>query len=265
MKKLIVVISAILVLFAFAAVTKNLAATLAISAGVRAVTGVKLNIKSVNIGVFKTLVDIKGLEMFNPAGFEDMLMANAPEIYVDYNLGDLLRKKAHFEEVRFDLEELVVVKNKEGELNLDSLKVVKKKEDDAGISKKKKAPALQIDVLELKVGKVIYKDYSAGGPPKIREYNVNINARYKNIDDPRAFGRLVLFNALVSTGVSDLANFDVVSLGEGLGDTLGGAASKAAGKAAGKALETTEGVAKGVKEATEKAAGAIKDMLPFGK
>jgi len=257
MKKLIIVV---LILFAIIAVTKNLVTKIVISAGVRAITGLELNIKSVNIGIFETLIGINGLEIFNPDGFEDRLMADAPEIYVDYNIGELLKKKVHFSEMRLDIKELVVVKNKKGELNLDSLKVVKKKES-ADAKKIRKKSNLEIDVLQLKIGKVTYKDYSSGRTPKVREYSLNINERYRDIKDSRTFARLVLFKALVNTGISDIVNFDMISLGEGLGDTLG-SASKVAGKTTGKVLEATGDAAK---EVTEKTTNVIKSILPFGK
>ena len=258
MKKLIVVILVLLVLFT---ITKNFMAKVVISTGVRAITGLKLSIKSVDIGIFRTLINIKGLEIFNPDGFEDRLMADAPEIHVDYNLGDFLRKKAHFEELRLNLKKLIVIKNREGELNLNSLRVVKKKERDSSVSEKGKVSRLEIDSLELKIEKVIYKDYSTSGSPKVREYDVNINERYQNIKDPKTFVNLILFKALINTGISDVTNFDLVSLGQGLGDTLG-AASKTAGKTAGKVLGTTGDTVKGV---TEKTVDTIKDMVPFGK
>ncbi len=257
MKKLIIII---LILFAIVAVTKNFVAKIVIFTGIRAITGLELNIKSVNIGIFETLIDIKGLEIFNPEGFEERLMADAPEIYADYDIGDLLKKKVHFSEIRLDLKELVVVKNREGELNINSLKVVKKKQS-AEAKAGRKRSNLEIGVLQLKIGKVTYKDYSSGRTPKVREYDLNINERYQDIKDIRMLARLILFKALVDTGISNITNFDVASLGEGLGDTLG-SALKVTGKTAGKVLETTGDVAK---EVTEKAANVIKSILPFGK
>ena len=155
--KLKTIISVTIVLIAVFAITKNLVAKVMISNGVQAITGLKLNMKSVNIGIFRTSIHIKDLEIFNPSGFKDSFMLDAPEVYVDYNLGDFLRKKAHFEEIRLELKELIVVKNAEGELNLKSLNVVKKKKEDNAPEKKKSS--FEIDVLELKIGKVIYKDY----------------------------------------------------------------------------------------------------------
>ena len=81
-----------------------------------------------DIGIFKTLIGINELQLYNPSGFVDELMFDVPEIYVDYDLGAFMKGRTHLEEVRLHLKEFIVVKNEAGELNLDSLKVVKEEE-----------------------------------------------------------------------------------------------------------------------------------------
>ena len=88
-----------------------------------------------------------------------------PEIYVDYDLPAIVKGKVHLTEVRINLKEFMVVKNEKGELNLDSLNVVqeqqprKKRAKEPEPKEEGKEPDLQIDVLELKIGKVIYKAF----------------------------------------------------------------------------------------------------------
>ena len=128
-------------------------------------TGLKLSIRSMDVGVFKSLIGINGLQLHNPEGFEDKLMIDLPEIYVDYNLGAFMKGKTHLEEARLHLKEFTVVKNEAGVLNLNALKVVKSTEegkeetpkaekDDEEKSdeekQKTKMPDIQIDLLELK-------------------------------------------------------------------------------------------------------------------
>ena len=246
---------------------KNIIAKTAISAGVKAITGLKLNMKSLNIGVFKSLISIKGFKLFNPPGFfEDRLMIDMPEIYVDYDLKALLKGKVHLEELRLDLKEFIVVKNHKGELNLDSLKTIglKKSASEKPTGKKSKASNLQIDILELKIGKVIYKDYYNRTRPRIREFRVDINERYENINDPRKFTNLIVLKALMNTSIASLTDFDLGVLEDGLGDTLG-VASKIVEGTAGTALKVGEKITDTAKEATEKVTETIKDILPFGK
>lgn len=266
MKKLfaIIIISALIIMPIFA---KNIIAKTVISVGVKAITGLELDMKSLDIGVFKSLISIKGLKLFNPPGFfEDRLMIDMPEVYIDYDLKALLKGKVHLEELRLDLKEFIVVKNHKGKLNLDSLKTIrlKKPASEKPTRKKSKASNLQIDILKLKIGKVIYKDYYNRTRPRIREFKVNINERYENINDPRKFANLIVFKALVNTSVDSLADFDLGVLEHGLSDTLG-AALKIVEGTVGTTLKAGEKITDTAKEATEKVRDAIKSILPFGK
>lgn len=274
---------------------KNMIIKTSVSAGVKAMTGLKLSIGSMNVGVFKSLIGINELKLHNPQGFEDDLMIDLTEIYVDYNLGAFMGGKAHLEEVRLNLKEFLVVKNADGQLNLDSLKVVKETEGeevekDNEKKEKTEMPDLQIDLLDMKIGTVIYKDYSKGTPPKERVFNVNINERYENITDPQSFVRLIILKALKNTTIASLTNFDLEKLQSGISGTVKKTAEMAqvakdraieAGKDAsekaketaeetvGKAAEAGKDAGDKVKEAAkdtvDKAADSIKKILPFGK
>ena len=294
MKREVITIPAIvLVLLIALFFGKNVVIKTSVTAGVRTMTGLKLSIRGMDFGIFKTLIGINELQLYNPSGFVDELMFDVPEIYVDYDLGAFMKGRTHLEEVRLHLKEFIVVKNEAGELNLDSLKVVKEEEKeviDEGKKEKTKTRELQIDVLELRIDKVVYKDYSKGTPPKVKEYNVNIDDRFENITDPKTFGRLIIVKALKNTTIASLTNFDLGKLQRGISGTVMKTAEKALetpgraieiGKDAGeKARETAEEkvkkaieaekkagekVKETAEEAVEKAADAIKKILPFGK
>lgn len=274
MKRKIIIIPAIVLAILIALFYgKNMIIKTSVTAGVRTMTGLKLSIRSMDIGIFKTLIGIKGLQLYNPSGFEDELMMDLPEIYVDYNLGAFMKGKTHLEEVRLNLKEFSVVKNEAGELNLDSLKVVEAAEEEEEVIDEdkregSKMPGLQIDVLELKIDKVVYKDYSKGTPPKVKEYNVNINERFENITDPQSFGRLIILKALKNTAIASLANFDIGKLQKGLTETVRKTTEMALetpGKAVEVGKEAGEKVKETAKETVEKAANTIKKILPFGK
>ena len=182
-------------------------------------------------------------------------------------LAPFMKRKTHLEEVRLYLKEFIVVKNEAGEVNIKSLKAVKETEKDDGEKQKTKRQDIQIDLLELKIDKVIYKDYSKGTSPKVKEYNVNIDERYEDITDPQSLVRLIIIKALRNTTITRLANFDIGKLRKGL--------TESARKTAEKALETPvmtveagkdlieEKVSETAKEAAEKAADSIKKILPF--
>jgi len=273
-RKIITIPAIVLVVIIALFFGKNMIIKTSVTTGVKAMTGLKLSIRSMNVGVFKSLIGINELQLYNPSGFKDKLMMDLPEIYVDYNLGAIMGGKAHLEEVRLNLKEFIVVKNEAGELNLDSLRVVKETEGEEAEkddSKKEKTemPDIQIDLLELKIDRVIYKDYSKGGSPKVREFNVNIDERYENITDPQSFVRLIIVKALKNTTIASLANFNIGKLQKGLTDTVRKTAEKAL-QAPGNAVEAgkdliEEKAAETAKETVGKAADTLKKFLPFGK
>ena len=271
MKRMGTIIVVILVLLVVLVSAKNIIAKNAVQAAVKAITGLNLSMKSLNVGIFKSLISINGLKLYNPVGFTDKLMVDIPEIYVDYDLGAFFKKKIHLEEMRLNLKEFIVVKNKEGQLNLDALKAVQtKKEEKPAQEKKEKAqmPELKIDLLELKIGKALFKDYSQGTQPKVKEFSLNINERYENITDPYALVSLIVTKALINTTIGNLANFDLGPLKEEMGQTLKKATEQASGMVSevfGVQADTQAKAEESIKKETEKAADTLKNILPFGK
>lgn len=243
MKKLLIGgVAAALLLFA----AKGWIAQVAVSAGVRTVTGLRLEIRRMQVGVFRSRVEAEGIKLHNPSGFPDPVMADLPELYVDYDLPALLAGETHLRELRVNLKEFTVVKDRQGRLNLDSLKAVREAKE----KKKETPPGLfQIDLLDLAVGKVVYKDYSRGGDPSIREFNVNLHERHTGVTDPAALGALIVSRALFNTAVAGLAGFDL-----GLLDDYARNILETGTQAAGTAGKVVEGTA-----------DALKKLLPFGE
>jgi len=254
---LVVTLLVVLLVLAFA---KDIVAKTALSTGVRTLTGLKLDIADMDVGILKTLIGIRGMKLFNPSGYTEKVMVDMPEIYVDYDLGAFLRKEVHLEELRINLREFVVVKDRQGRLNLDSLKAIKS--DKRAEPSKGETPPIQIDLLRLKIGKVIYKDYSGGGRPVVQEFNVNLEEEYRNITDPKKLAGLIVYKALVNTTIANLANFDMGALKQNLTQTLD-KASKVAEQLTGKTLEKSLEVFKKSEDAAKEAGEAIKNIFPF--
>ena len=278
MKKPLVIVVSILAILVVLSFAKDIIVKTSVEKGVELVTGLPLKMRSLNVGIVRTLLGIRDLTLFNPKGYPDKIMLSMPEIYVDYNLPDIIKGKIHLEEVRIDMKEFIVVKNKQGELNLDSLKVVqaqqegKAPQEQAKKEGKGKAPEMQIDTLELKVGKVIYKDYSRGGAPSVKEFDVNLNEKYENITDPYSLVSLIVVKTLMNTTIARLADFDLKGLQGTVSDTLA-TAQQAATEAAAQTKEVlmqtkqqTEATVKETTETIKKTADDLKKSfkLPFG-
>ncbi len=266
----LVILAAIVIVIG---VAKNVVAKAAVESGVRLITGLTLSLDRMDVSFLKSAVGIRGLRLHNPSGFPDQVMVDLPEIDVHYDLGAFLGGKVHLQEVRLNLQEFTVVRDRSGTLNLDSLNVVKEskaaKTGTATPAKKAGMPEIRIDALELSIGKVIYKDYT-GGAPKVQEFTVNVHERYHDITNPYVLGGLIVSRALMQTSVARLAHFDLGSLQSLAGVQLE-QAQRLVGDAIGTARGTVDGVAGAGKEAVGAAAGAVKQTtdalkkaLPFG-
>ena len=281
MKKILTIVIGVIAILLVLSFTKDILIKASVEKGVELVTGLPLKMRSLNVGIINTVVGIKNLKLFNPAGYEDRVMLEMPEIYVDYNLPAILKGKVHLEEMRINMKEFTVVKNKEGELNLDSLKVVQAQKEGKEPQEKEagKVPEMQIDSLELKIGKVIFKDYSRGGAPSVQEFEVNLNERYENITNPYSLVSLIVVKTLMNTTIARLTRFDLNGLQGSISDTLASAqeiaaetaaqAKEALDKTAIQARQAAEEVSQKAQEATEslkKATEGLKKSfkLPFG-
>ncbi|MDD3088777.1 MAG: hypothetical protein PHT95_02390, partial [Candidatus Omnitrophica bacterium] len=213
----------------------------------------------------------------NPTGFKDRVMIDIPRIYVDYDLPAIIKGNIHLPEVILEMTEFTVVKNESGVLNLDSLNVVKeeKAKKEPAAAEKKPMPGISIDKLVLKIGKVVYKDYSKGGEPQVQEFVIGLDETYSNIDDPNALVSLIVVKALAKTSIARLANFDVSGLNKQASEVLSSATKTLSsatdmmmktGSGTGTAVqETAKQAATGVQEAAKDAAETVKNILPFGK
>lgn len=237
MKKIINIFVALLIIFAVLAVAKNMIAKGAVENGVQLLTGLQLKMKDLDVSLIRTDVGIKGLKLFNPDRFPEKLMVDMPEIYVDYDLQKLIKGKIHLPEVRIHLDQFVVVRSDKGELNLNALTSLQgqgaqgQKAGEAKPAEKAAMPEIQIDLFSLRIGKVIYKDYSGGGEPSVKEFTVGINEQYRNITDPNHLVRLIVLKTMLNTPLATLSGFDLSGLSAGMSDVLA-SSTQIAGKAA---------------------------------
>ncbi|MFH1846861.1 MAG: hypothetical protein ABH869_04820 [Candidatus Omnitrophota bacterium] len=267
-KKITGIVVGVLILGVVFSFAKDMIIRVSIEKGVEVAAGLKLNIKSLKVGLINSFVDIRKMELYNPPGYSDKIMFDMPEIYVDYDLPAIIKGRVHLEEMRIDLKEFIVIKNNKGELNLDSLKVVKEQKEPRVKGEKKETgmPEIQIDVLDLKIGKVIYKDYSKGAVPFVEEFDLNLDESYRDIKDPKKLVALIVVKALMKTSISRLTGFDLKGLQSMVSDTLAKVE-----RITGEVTKTTREVRETVKTTAEilkKTTEGLKDAfgkLPFGK
>ncbi|HEX9780637.1 MAG TPA: AsmA family protein [bacterium] len=283
LKKLLFVVVILVVVLVLG---KNLIAKAAIQGGVKAMTGLDLRVAKMDVGLLRSAVGIYGLQVKNPPGFTDPVMVDLPEIFVDYDLPGFFGGRVHLEEVRLNLKEFMVVKNKDGSVNLNSLEVVQQSKTPAKGEPAQEAggpgSALTIDHLHLKVGRVIYKDYTKGETPQVQEFALNLDEHYRDITNPQVLAGLIVSRALMNTSVARLTGIDVTAVQAQFGSqvqratgAVSGAvdATKGAQAQAAKQLESaTKDVKEAGKDALEGAShtvqqttDSLKKMLPLGQ
>lgn len=238
---------------------KNVILKFAVTRSVKAIAGLDLRVKDLDVGLLNTHLGVKGLQILNPSGFSEPVMVDMPEIYVDYELGSLFKGKAHLEEVRINLRELVVIRNAQGQVNVNALRPVREspaKTEPTPPSKTPKTgkpPAIEVDVLQLTIGNVVYKDYSTT-PPQVREFPLNVQERFEHITNPYALGSLILTRALTKTTIAQLANIDLQALQSQLTNTVGASVNQVISHVGHDAADVAGAT-------VDEAAGALKRLL----
>jgi hypothetical protein len=205
MKKILLIAVIVLIALSVIAVLKDQIIKNTVTMATSQITGAPTTIDSFSLGIIKQTVTVKGFKLYNPPGFPKEIFVDIPAIHVVFVLGDILRKNIHFKEMAISLKELVIIKDKEGKLNVDALKVAeepqKPKEETTQKQPTGQMP-LQIDLLKLSIGKIIYKDYSKGETPKIEVYDLGYKQKtYQNITSAQQLVALILSEAMKGTAI----------------------------------------------------------------
>ncbi len=178
-------------------------------------SGMGLDISKFNLGLLSSKLDIENIELFNSSRFNKERMISIPKIYVSLSVPRLLGGALYIEKAQFNLEEFVIVRNEDGVLNLkdfDAFKPAEKEESKKEEVKKdkiKKKTEFFIESLELKIGKVLFKDYEGGGAPKVKTYKIGLDKKLNNVDSVSMLSNAILFEVLTKTNLANLLNIDV--------------------------------------------------------
>jgi len=159
---------------------------------------------------------------------------------VNYDLPAIFQGRVHLKAIQINLNELVVVKNKEGELNINTLTALGGdgggKKAEPREKKEAKPLDLQIDSLDLQISRVIYKDYSSGDTPSVKEFELGINEHFENITDPNDLVKIIVVKALMGTTLAKLPDLDFSGLASSVSGQLD-SAKELAGQMATQAQE----------------------------
>jgi hypothetical protein len=126
---------------------------------IRSETGLTADIGSLDLALTSGKITIKDFKLLNSPEFGGDVLLNIPEVYLALDAQRTAEGKLHFTEVRFHLAEVHIVRDTNGQLNLDALQKRQRSKKSSG--KKKTEDDFKfggIDRLYLSLGKVRYTD-----------------------------------------------------------------------------------------------------------
>lgn len=179
------------------------------------ITGAPVHIGGLSLSSIRQAIKITNFRMYNPQGFPKDVLVDIPKIHVACDIGALVKGKIHLSRIDFELKELIMVKNRDGKLNVDSLKIIEAQREQATAKEAKKpakALALQIDLANLAIGRIVSKDYSVSSQPVVKVYEVNLNKSYKNITSAQQLAVLIISEPLKAAGIRGLKIYAVSML-----------------------------------------------------
>ena len=242
MKKILLVLLITTIAVSTLVLCRNIAFSAYISGLLKREYGLELRMTALEIGITKPTIQIIDLVLFNPKGFPDPIMLAMPEIFINYDIRSMFSGGIHLREMRLNLKECIVVKDSTGRLNINSLKLKKDERHPA------KPASMRIDTLRLTIGRALYKDYTHPAGPSVKEFNINIDEEYRDVDSLYTLGRLIIARSLTNTLIPKLAGFDINDLNR----TLSGAIKKSR-----QIFKKTEAAAKGVLRDTKATLGDV--------
>ena len=213
----------LLVLLAAGILFRNSLIRAGTEAVVTRVTGFPLTLDSFDLGLLDGRIEMKGMHLRNPGGFEDPRCIEVPRLVAQVDLESVRSEVLHLPEIVLDVKEVVVVRNAAGEINLDRLRALGGSGDGGKGGAKEPADSgpgrrWRIDRLELTMGRVLLLDYTKlkDGKPREETWDVGVDhEEFRNVDSPEAIVKIIVLKVLRGTSIR-LVNASVERLTEGL-------------------------------------------------
>jgi hypothetical protein len=210
MKKILKIFIVVLICLSVIVILKDQIIKSVVSIAATKITGAKVEIGGFSLGILTQSVRIRDFKMYNPAGFPSGTIIDLPKVVVSCDLLSLLKGKLHLPLVEVELKELGLVKNTQGKLNVDALKVSQQQEPRKAQEKRPSKPlAMQIDQLNLQMGRIVSKDYTVGKEPAVQVYDINFKKSYQNITSAQQLAVLILAESMKQAGIKGAAIYGV--------------------------------------------------------
>ncbi len=229
----ILISSVIFLVIAF--VILSASSTFFLAKGIELAVGAPVHIDKFKLNPFSQQLGIYGLQVKNPPGFNEPVLASIPEIFIHLDLGALSKKLIHIREIHLNLDEITVERTADGKVNLTEIGAVKKSKAQPAAPGEPSRPAepagkagepakpthVQIDTVVLSLGRARYVD------PVMGEKKIALDVKesvLKNVTDPAQITQQIVYKTLQGVGLGALTD-ELKRMGVDL-DLQGGAADQ---------------------------------------
>ncbi|MBF0569287.1 MAG: hypothetical protein HQL18_00725 [Candidatus Omnitrophica bacterium] len=196
MKKVLSILLLIFAILFVLGLIKDFLIRSAVVAGAKQTLGADVSIGSFSLGILSQSVKMRSFKVYNPDGFPTKeVLVDIPEVAVQLDVPALFKNTLHVRYLRLNLKEARLIKNKDGQLNVNALKLPPQSE---------KQMSMKFDLVSLSVGRVVMEDYfRTGTEPKITKYDVDIKDReLLNINSAQELSAEVMMAALTPAGLA---------------------------------------------------------------
>lgn len=155
----------------------------------------KVRIQEIYISLLRPRITLDGLYILNPPNFGYHWLTNATDVVLDYSPTALLKRSLHVKKMKLDILEVNIVKDADGQINLNSI---------CEYGEKYNHPFnLSIEKLTLSIRRVTYQDFTMGIPVKVYDLNLK-NLEFEEIETLEELARLIAVQILERIGVSQI-------------------------------------------------------------
>ena len=109
----LVIVIVVVALLSYNSILRNI-----VQRSIRAQTGLDAEVGQFKLGLVEPTLEIRNLKIFNPPDYGGTPFLNISEIHVEYDRAALAKKIIHVTLIRFNLGELDIVKNQNGQTNI---------------------------------------------------------------------------------------------------------------------------------------------------
>jgi uncharacterized protein involved in outer membrane biogenesis len=169
--------------------------------------GLEVIVENLHLGLLSPTMTLHNLKILNTADFGGLPLLDIPEVKLEYARGELLSGTLHLRQLRFELAQIHVVKNKAGKMNVAWAEENDPANEPNSVQRKAGFEFKGIDQLDLTLGKIIYSDLK--DPANNQEYDLGVkNEVLTNIKSESDFTDW-LMSYLVKRGVDRIGEKSV--------------------------------------------------------